>query len=164
VNPERIAPLLPEFTGIERRFDIHLNNGKYLVLDDYAHNPHKISSLMQAMKGTGEKVCYIFQPHGYGPTRLMKDGYIRTFAENLRETDELVLLPIYYAGGTAAKDISSRDIAEGVMAAGGKAEAVDERKEIFRKLGKFGSYVVFGARDDTLSGLAEEIAERLRKF
>src|SRR5208283_2949963 len=42
---KNIAGVLTEFIGIERRFDIHLNDGKRLVIDDYAHNPHKISSL-----------------------------------------------------------------------------------------------------------------------
>jgi UDP-N-acetylmuramate--alanine ligase len=64
---KEIAAVLPGFSGIERRFDIHLNDGKQLVIDDYAHNPHKIRSLMQTMQGISGRVCYIFQPHGFGP-------------------------------------------------------------------------------------------------
>ncbi|PKL49400.1 MAG: hypothetical protein CVV37_07615 [Nitrospira bacterium HGW-Nitrospira-1] len=156
-----IARILPEFSGIERRFDIHRNDGRYLVIDDYAHNPHKIHSLMEAVKKISDKVCYIFQPHGYGPTRLMKDGYIRTFAENMREADHLILLPIYYAGGTAARDISSRDIAEGVAASGRSVEVIDDRADVLKKAGWWDSYVVLGARDDTLSDFAEQIAGTL---
>ncbi len=162
IAQEKIAELLPGFTGIERRFDVRLNDGKYLVVDDYAHNPHKIFSLMRTMQTLGEKVCYIFQPHGYGPTRLMKDGYIKTFSELLRPSDDLFLLPIYYAGGTAAKDISSLDIVEGVKASGRSASVLEERGEIFGMLGRWDSHVVFGARDDTLSDYAGEIAVRLR--
>ena len=157
-----IAGVLPGFSGIERRFDVHLNDGRHIVIDDYAHNPHKISSLMRTMQGVSPAVCYIFQPHGYGPTRMMKEGYIKVFSEGLRSTDRLVLLPIYYAGGTAARDISSRDIAEGVVASGGQAGAVEDRTEIFRMSGEWKAYVVFGARDDTLSDLAEEIAKKIR--
>ncbi len=162
VARERVAEVLPGFTGIERRFDVHLNDGRHLVVDDYAHNPHKISSLMKTMHTLCNKVCYIFQPHGFGPTRLMKEGYIKTFSELLRPADALFLLPIYYAGGTAARDISSLDIAEGVRAAGRRASVLEERGEIFEMLGKWDSYVVFGARDDTLSDYAEEIAARMR--
>ena len=117
---------------------------------------------MKTMQGVSPAVCYIFQPHGYGPTRMMKEGYIRAFSEGLRRTDRLVLLPIYYAGGTAAKDISSRDIAEGIAASGASAVAVKDRSEIFRMPGEWNAYVVFGARDDTLSDLAEEIAKKIR--
>jgi UDP-N-acetylmuramate--alanine ligase len=158
-----IAEHLPAFSGIERRFDVHLNDGRHLVVDDYAHNPHKISCLMETMRGISDRVCYIFQPHGYGPTRLMKERYIETFATNLRHSDVLVLLPIYYAGGTAAKDISSGDIAGPVAASGKAAMAIGDRKDIFRLADKWDSYVIFGARDDSLSDYAEYIAKQLSR-
>ncbi|MEW6107867.1 MAG: Mur ligase domain-containing protein [Nitrospirota bacterium] len=161
VPAERISGILPDFSGIERRFDIHLNNGRHIVIDDYAHNPHKILSLMKTMQKISAKVCYIFQPHGYGPTRLMKKGYIGTFVDNLRDSDHLVLLPIYYAGGTASKDISSRDISDAVKSSGRSAGTVGDRDEVLNLPGKWECYVVFGARDDSLSDLAKSIAKRL---
>jgi UDP-N-acetylmuramate--alanine ligase len=161
VSLKEIASVLPEFSGIERRFDIHLNKGRRLVIDDYAHNPHKIESFMKAMQGVSEKVCYIFQPHGFGPTRLMREGYIRTFIDGLRESDRLLLLPIYYAGGTAAQDISSADLAMPIRASGKQALALRDRKEVVDILQDYDAYAVFGARDDSLSDLAEEIANRL---
>lgn len=161
ISGEAIAKVLPDFSGIERRFDVHRNDGKYLVIDDYAHNPHKIHSLMEAMKKVSDKVCYIFQPHGYGPTRLMKEGYIETFVKGLRNADHLILLPIYYVGGTAAKDISSSDLAEGVAASGRSVEVIADRSDVLKKAGLWDTYVVLGARDDTLSELAEQIAREL---
>jgi UDP-N-acetylmuramate--alanine ligase len=162
VSLKEIAEVLPDFSGIERRFDIHLNDGNYLVIDDYAHNPHKIRNMMQTMQAMRERICYIFQPHGFGPTRLMKDGYVSAFREGLRAADRLILLPIYYAGGTAARDISSDDITGPVRASGKRAVAVHERKEIFSFLQECDACVVFGARDDSLSDLAEEIAKSVR--
>ncbi|TAN40831.1 MAG: hypothetical protein EPN25_06350 [Nitrospirae bacterium] len=159
---QRIAELLPEFSGIERRFDIHLNDGSHLVVDDYAHNPHKIASLMRTMQGISERICYIFQPHGFGPTRMMKDGYINVFSRYLRETDRLLLLPIYYAGGTAAQDISSADIAGPLRSAGRSAAALQSRAGIFEAPLEEHAFVVLGARDDSLSVLAEEIARSLQ--
>lgn len=156
-----IAGVLHEFKGIERRFDIHLNDGKRLVIDDYAHNPHKISSLMQTMKNIKENICYIFQPHGFAPTRMMKNEYIDVFAENLRDSDHLILLPIFYAGGTVSKDISSHDLADGIRAKGKSIEVVDNRKTILDRPDKWDNYVVFGARDETLSDFAKEIAATL---
>lgn len=156
-----IASRLHKFQGIERRFDIHLSNGKYLVIDDYAHNPHKISSLMQAMKNIRKGVCYIFQPHGYGPTRMMKNEYINAFAENIDDSDHLILLPIFYAGGTARKDISSHDLADGIRYKGKSVEVVEERETVLKMLHKWDTYVVFGARDETLSDFAVRIAENL---
>ncbi len=164
VSMKAIADVMPEFQGIDRRFDIHLNERNRLVIDDYAHNPHKIASLMETVKHLREDVCYIFQPHGFGPTRLMKKEYIETFSENLRDSDHLILLPIYYAGGTAGKDISSHDLASGIMAMGKSVEVIEDRKDVLRKLHKYGNYVIFGARDETLSDFAKEIANAVRAW
>ncbi len=153
-----IARVLPRFQGIERRFDIHLNDGKSLVIDDYAHNPHKISSLMKTAGRFRDGVCYIFQPHGFTPTRMMKNEYIEAFTENLREGDHLVILPVYYAGGTAARDISSRDLAEEIKARGKSAEATEKRSDVLKMLNKYQTHVIFGARDETLADLAKQIA------
>jgi UDP-N-acetylmuramate--alanine ligase len=156
-----ISGILHEFTGIERRFDIHLNSGNRLVIDDYAHNPHKISSLMQAVQKTTDSVCYIFQPHGFGPTRMMKNEYIEAFSQNLRYKDLLLLLPIFYAGGTVSKDISSEDLAQGVKASGKNAEAVKDRNEAMVKCRNYNTCIVMGARDETLSDFARLIANSL---
>jgi UDP-N-acetylmuramate--alanine ligase len=157
-----IACALPDFSGIERRFDICLNDGRHLVVDDYAHNPHKISSLMETVMGICNSVCYIFQPHGFGPTRLMKQGYIEAFARNLRKGDHLMLLPIYYAGGTSIKDISSADLADEIRRAGKSAEVLQERRLLFKRMNEWDNYVVFGARDESLADFAREIAVQLR--
>ncbi len=164
ISLKDIAEVIPDFKGITRRFDVHLYNGKYLVIDDYAHNPHKIESLMQTVKKFRERICYIFQPHGFGPTKLMKDGYIKTFVNNLRDPDYLVLLPIFYAGGTAGKDISSEDLAIEINNAGKSAQVFHERAEIFNMLDKYDTYVIFGARDDTLSDYARQIAGKLNEY
>jgi UDP-N-acetylmuramate--alanine ligase len=156
-----VAGILHEFQGIERRFDVHLNNGKYLVIDDYAHNPHKISSLMQAMKHIRKGICYVFQPHGYGPTQLMKNEYIEAFSRNLENSDHLILLPIFYSGGTARKGISSQDLADGLKGRGKSVEVVESREEILNILHEWYTYVVFGARDETLSDFARKIADIL---
>jgi UDP-N-acetylmuramate--alanine ligase len=158
VSLKDISKKLPDFTGIERRFDIHLEDIDHLVIDDYAHNPHKISAMMQAAGKLREKICYIFQPHGFGPTRMMKDEYIAAFSLGLRKDDHLILLPIFYAGGTTKQDISSHDLAAGIKKNGKSAEAVDDRNKIIKNLDKWDNYIIMGARDESLSGLARSIA------
>lgn len=158
VSLNAIAKVLHEFQGIERRFDVHLNDGERLVIDDYAHNPHKISSMMKTVRQLKENICYIFQPHGFGPTRLMKNEYIEAFIQNLRDRDHLMLLPIYYAGGTAGKDISSRDLAEEISAAGKSVEVIEHREDILKRSHEYKAYIIFGARDETLSDFAKELA------
>jgi UDP-N-acetylmuramate--L-alanine ligase len=162
ISLKDIAEALFAFSGLDRRFDIYLNNGKNLVIDDYAHNPHKVLCLMESIKKICQGICYIFQPHGFGPTRLMKQGYIDVFIKNLRKEDHLILLPIYYAGGTSLKDISSEDLLNGIKAAGKPVEVLHERSLLFNRLKEWNNYVVFGARDESLAEFAREIALRLK--
>ena len=91
----------------------------------------------------------------------MKKEYSETFIKNLRDSDHLILLPIYYAGGTISKDISSDDLAAEIKAQGKSAEVVNDRKVILQRLHEWNNYVIFGARDDTLADFAKEIAEML---
>jgi UDP-N-acetylmuramate--alanine ligase len=162
ISLKDISEVLPAFSGLDRRFDIYLNNGKNLVIDDYAHNPHKISCLMESIKKICQGICCIFQPHGFGPTRLMKQGYIDVFIKNLRKEDHLILLPIYYAGGTSLKEISSEDLLNGIKAAGKSVEVLHERSLLYNRLKEWNNYVVFGARDESLAEFAREIAVRLK--
>ncbi|MEW6418804.1 MAG: hypothetical protein AB1480_11905 [Nitrospirota bacterium] len=117
---------------------------------------------MESIKKIRDKVCYIFQPHGFGPTRLMKQGYIETFINNLREQDHLILLPIYYAGGTSYKDISSEDLLQEIKARGKSAEVLHERSLLLNHLKEWDNYVIFGARDESLADFAREISLRLK--
>jgi len=158
-----MALVLPEFNGIDRRFDIHMNEGESFVIDDYAHNPHKIEYMMKTVQKLGNKICFIFQPHGFAPAKMMKKEYIKVFVDNLRDSDHLVLLPIYYAGGTAGKDISSEDLVDEIIARGKSSEVIKERDDILNKANEFKNFIVFGARDETLSGFAEKLAGVLKK-
>lgn len=161
ISGAAIAAACERFSGIGRRFEVHLNEGRFLVIDDYAHNPHKIASMMAAAREVRDSICYIFQPHGFAPTRQMREGYIEAFSSVLRPADHLMLLPIFYAGGTVARDISSDVLAEGIRSRGGSVEVVSTRDELIGRVGKWDGYIVMGARDETLSQLAARIARAL---
>jgi UDP-N-acetylmuramate--alanine ligase len=152
---------LREFRGIMRRFSVSRTAKGITVIDDYAHNPEKISAALLTARDLGARVFAIFQPHGYGPTRFLKDELVDTFARLIRDTDEVHFLPIYYAGGTVKKDISSADLAEQVGKRVVMAYAPQNRKELVAGLKprvKPGDVVILmGARDPTLSLLAQEI-------
>lgn len=153
---------LASFRGIDRRFDVYLNEPRgSFVMDDYAHNPHKIASMMEMTRQIRDSITYVFQPHGFAPTRMMKLEYIDAIARNLRDTDRAVILPIFYVGGTVAKDISSEDLAAGIRRAG-KAALAGTREEVLQNAKAGESYVVFGARDESLSGFAEAVAQAVK--
>ena len=62
--------VLPEFRGVGRRFETVGQVGGVTVVDDYAHNPAKVSALLDAARErTDGRVLALFQPHLPSRTR-----------------------------------------------------------------------------------------------
>jgi UDP-N-acetylmuramate--alanine ligase len=148
---------------VARRFALTRTRTRICVVDDFAHNPVKIAAAVKAARGLSKRIIAVYQPHGFGPTRFLKDEYISTFRAIFMPTDSLCLLPIYYAGGTAVKDISSEDIINGLGTVPFKARAIKDRDELLDVLvnnARPGDCILLmGARDPSLPTLAKKIIE-----
>ena len=68
-------------------------------MDDFAHNPAKIEASLATAHLRAQRVLAVYQPHGYGPTRFLRDAFVDTFATKTRPGDRVWLLEIFYAGG-----------------------------------------------------------------
>jgi UDP-N-acetylmuramate--alanine ligase len=154
---------LETFQGVARRLEVVGSAGGIRVIDDYSHNPAKIAAALAAVRQRAGRVVLIYQPHGYGPTRFLKEELIETFNKCLTSEDFLILLDIYYAGGTVDASISAADLLEGVHVP--RAEKAASRKGVARQVTDFvesgDDVVVMGARDPTLSDLARAIVTAL---
>ena len=60
--------------------------GGVTVIDDFAHNPDKIAATLETLHAFPGRLLVMFQPHGFGPLRLMKDEFIDGFAGPERRT------------------------------------------------------------------------------
>ena len=166
VKLETAAAGLVNFRGVERRFVLMGEKNGVTVIDDYAHNPAKISALLKALhQPPVRRVLAVYQPHGFTPTRHLKSELIESFAAGLNKGDILLMPEIYYAGGTANKNISSKDIADAVALKGHQAVYFEDRAAIpaaVSGLARPGDIVaVMGARDATLAAFAARILEAL---
>ena len=94
-SDDEIREGLKTFKGIKRRLDIHIHTETLTYMDDYAHHPEEIRSLVKSVRDMfeGKKILGIFQPHLFSRTRDFADG----FGESLSLLDEVILLPIYPA-------------------------------------------------------------------
>lgn len=162
-RPEQLREAVKNFGGVVRRFAVTETSSGIYVVDDYAHNPAKISAAIATARGLSKRIIAVYQPHGFGPTRFLKDEYILSFRSSLRNGDSLYLLPIYYAGGTAQKDISSGDIIRGLGHVLFKAVALDDREGmpvILKADAKPKDCVlIMGARDPSLSTFVRKVIE-----
>lgn len=157
---------LADFAGVARRFELVGSAREVSVYDDYAHNPEKVRAALSAAHLKARRVLCVFQLHGFAPARFMKEEFIEAFSEALGPEDMLWLPDIYYAGGTAAKDISSKEYAERLAANGKRALHVSSKDEIPSQVAgaaRPGDLVlVLGARDPSLPEFAASLLRALR--
>ncbi|GHV16884.1 UDP-N-acetylmuramate--L-alanine ligase [Fibrobacterales bacterium] len=167
ISLEICASALKTWKGIHRRSQIYpLKNGVILV-DDYAHNPAKIAasirSCQQICKAgvAGGKLFAWFQPHGFGPTKFLKDDLIEEISNALRTGDSIWFSSIYYAGGTADRSFNSDILADGIAKNNCEAHFIPDRDECLKEilsLAKSGDVILLmGARDPSLAEFAKKI-------
>ena len=159
------ASALEGFTGLRRRLERVGEAGGVTVIDDFAHNPDKIEATLATLHAFPGRLLILFQPHGFGPLRLMKDAFVACFAGNMHEDDFLIMPEPVYFGGTADRSVSSRDIVDAVRARERTAWNFADRVQCGEKLVELARpgdrIVVMGARDDTLSQFAVDLLDRL---
>ena len=165
IDLKTCAESLATYEGIYRRHQILGQKNGVWVIDDYAHNPAKCAASIKACQPLAEKVIAWFQPHGYKPTRFLKDDFIQEIADSLRPQDEIWMSEIFYAGGTAVKDISANDLIEGIKAKGKNAHFVEDRNNLLEALKpelKEGTVLLLmGARDPSLETFCKNLYENL---
>ncbi len=165
VSVDAAVAALESFAGIRRRLEVVGTRNGVTVIDDFAHNPDKIAATLKTLHAFDGRLLILFQPHGFGPLKLMQREFIEGFAGLMRENDVLLIPePVYY-GGTTDRSVGSEDIAAGVRAEGRQAEALATRADCGDRIVEIAKpgdrVVVMGARDDSLSSFAAELLARL---
>jgi UDP-N-acetylmuramate--alanine ligase len=65
-------PVLVEFAGVGRRFELVGEHGGVRVVDDYAHNPTEIAATLHTARDTADgRLIAVYQPHVYERTRQL---------------------------------------------------------------------------------------------
>jgi UDP-N-acetylmuramate--alanine ligase len=159
------AEALKHYQGIYRRHQVLGQKDGVWVIDDYAHNPVKCAKSIEACQGVADKVVAWFQPHGYGPTRFLRNDFVKEIAAALRPQDEIWMSEIFYAGGTAVKDISAGDLINDIKALGKNAFFVEDRKQLLENIRPHltanSVLLLMGARDPSLEYFGKEVMANL---
>jgi UDP-N-acetylmuramate--alanine ligase len=165
VSLEVCAKGLATYEGIYRRHQILGTKNNVVVIDDYAHNPAKCAASIKACQPLADKVVAWFQPHGYAPTRFLRADFVHEIAAALRPQDEIWMSEIFYAGGTAVKDISANDLIEDIKALGKNAFFVDDRNQFLKtvrpNIAQPCVLLLMGARDPSLENFAKTLYQSL---
>ncbi len=100
-----IKSALATFSGIKRRFEKIYDDGKLVMIDDYAHHPEEIRVFVESVKEfyPDKKITAVFQPHLFSRTKDLAEG----FAKALSVADDVILLDIYPARELPMKGVTS---------------------------------------------------------
>ncbi|RLD62232.1 MAG: UDP-N-acetylmuramate--L-alanine ligase [Bacteroidetes bacterium] len=157
VDEKSLRQSLKLFSGIDRRFNILVNNGAKVYIDDYAHHPKEIEAALHSIRKMfpGKKILGVFQPHLYSRTR----DFATEFGKSLGNLDELVLLPIYPAREKPVKGVDSTIIAEKVK---NTITTICEKEDLVDVLKRkdFDVLITMGAGD--IDRLVESIVELIK--
>jgi UDP-N-acetylmuramate--alanine ligase len=164
-----MARPLAAYQGVARRFQVLGTKLGVTVVDDFGHNPAKVAASIRAAHlraaAGGGRVLTVFQPHGFGPLKFLRADFVATFATELAPHDRLWWLDVFYAGGTASRDITSAEVVAEIALRGVSAAHAPSREWLVARLAaeaKAGDLIlVMGARDPSLTELARAILQAL---
>lgn len=160
-DPARLAAAIRTFPGVERRLQRVGACGGAVVYDDYAHNPEKLHAMLATLQAAYPKgVAVVWRPHGYAPLRKMLEALAAMFRATLRPCDELLVLPVYDAGGTTDRSLNSDALVARLNTSPVRfVEGLEDAETHLRTHAPaFGALVVAGARDPGLPVLARRLA------
>ncbi len=167
VSLETCSQALAQYKGIYRRNQVLGNKKGVWVIDDYAHNPAKVAAAIKGVQPLAEKVIAWFQPHGYGPTRFLRKDFVEAITAALRPQDQIWMSEIFYAGGTAVKDISAKDLIDDILAVTPNQHAffIENRSDLLAairpSLTPNTVLLLMGARDPSLDAFAHSVFQEL---
>jgi UDP-N-acetylmuramate--alanine ligase len=126
----RLAAALERFAGVARRFQILGERNDVVVVDDYAHHPTELRSVLDAARQAfpNRRLVAVFQPHLFSRTR----DFAEDFADALMSAEVAFVLPIYPAREQPISGVTSRLVTDravhlghpGVVCASGMDESL----------------------------------------
>ncbi len=163
MDMKRVSEAIARFQGIERRLEIAGCVEGITIIDDYAHNPAKISAALSAVAESYATVHAYWRPHGFKALGQCMNEFAEAFTSHWNtHGGSICILPVYYAGGTVDRKTTSADLVHRLNSAGVPAELVLDYSDLWKKLkhrARSGNAVLgMGARDPELPIFAKQLA------
>nr|CAX83834.1 UDP-N-acetylmuramate--alanine ligase [uncultured bacterium] len=109
LDEDTIRETLKNFQGVQRRFTIRGTVNSAVFVDDYAHHPREIETVIKSAKQYGAtKIVAIVEPHRYSRVKDL----LHEYAPVLDIADDIILIPLYGAFEEPIEGVSSFAIAQ----------------------------------------------------
>ncbi len=162
-----IKKALESFSGVKRRFTHAGQANGITVIDDYAHHPVEIETVLKtarsAVSETGGNVIAVMQPHRY--TRLQ--DLFEEFCTCFNDADKVIVADVYEAGEQPIEGACKDSLARGIHEHGHRnvmvLSAREELPAVIADQAQEGDYVIcLGAGD--ITAWAHELPAQLEKL
>ncbi len=167
VDLKTCAEALEKFSGIARRFAPIGSHNNIEVIDDFAHNPHKLHATIGAAHLRGKRVLAFYQPHSFASINLLAPEFVESLSQCLGKDDYIWLTEVYYPGGTVPENVTSKTVFDGLKYNGINAYFNTCREQILADMAAAARpgdiLLVLGARDPTLTDFAKKLLKAVEE-
>ncbi len=168
LDMDRAHAAVTRFKGIERRLEFAGEADGIAIFDDYAHNAAKISAALSAVAERHGTTHAYWRPHGFTPLRLGMEELAEAFSNHWQAHGGSVLvLPVFYAGGTVERTTSSDELVARLRSAGVPAVLVPDyeslKRELEQRAARGDAILGMGARDPQLPLFAKRLVSEWKK-
>ncbi|HVL79909.1 MAG TPA: UDP-N-acetylmuramate--L-alanine ligase [Sphingomicrobium sp.] len=151
------------FEGVKRRFSRVGQVDGAVIIDDYAHHPVEIRSVLAAARESArERVIAVVQPHRYSRLQALMEEFQSAF----NDADVVFVTPVYPAGEEPIEGVDSNALVDGLRAHGHRmvksVASLEELCQALRDLAADGDMIIcMGAGDVTrwAAALADGICD-----
>lgn len=167
IDTDIMKSALAGFSGVKRRFTKTGEVQGVTIIDDYAHHPTEIATVLKAARAaaqnTGGKVVAVMQPHRYSRLHDLFDEFCTCF----NEAHQVIIADVYEAGETPIEGADKHHLAQGIIAHGHRAvHELGARDDLARLVGSLvqsGDLVIcMGAGN--ITAWAHELPDELAKL
>lgn len=127
VSVDVMRQALESFRGVQRRFTQTGIVGGISIVDDYAHHPVEIETVLKTARSAaavnGGRVIAVAQPHRYTRLRDLFEEFCTCF----NNADSVFVMPVYEAGEKPIEGFDHESLAEGINAHGHRHVAAVQR-------------------------------------
>ncbi len=161
--PENIIKRgLINFKGVQRRFSFLFKRNKAIFIDDYAHHPTEIGSVLEGVKEvyTKKEIISVFQPHRISRVKNLKIEFTKCF----KKADTVILCPIYKANENLKLGFSYNSFAK-LIIKNSKVKLIKINNELelrkFIKQTAYGEKIYIGMGAGSISNWIRQLPELL---
>jgi len=144
LSDDIVRTTFANFKGVKRRFTTVGVSGCVTVIDDYAHHPVEIKTVVKAAKQAcpDGKTIFVVQPHRYSRLNDLFDDFANAFDG----CGHVIVTPVYSAGEDPIEGIDSAHLAHAIRNAGvPHVYEINEQRELpflIRRIAMPGDVVV----------------------